>query len=32
MGYVACIGQISEENAHVLQNFVSANGLGLQTM
>ena len=27
MGYVACLGQISEENAHVLQNIVSANGL-----
>ena len=27
MGYVACIGQIPEETAHVLQNLVSANGL-----
>ena len=27
MGYVACLGQISEETAHVLQNLVSANGL-----
>ena len=27
MGYVACLGQIPEETAHVLQNLVSANGL-----
>ena len=27
MGYVACICQIPEETAHVLQNLVSANGL-----
>ena len=27
MGYVACLGQIHEETAHVLQNLVSANGL-----
>ena len=27
MGYVACLGQIYEETAHVLQNLVSANGL-----
>ena len=27
MGYVACLGQIPEETAHVLQNHVSANGL-----
>ena len=27
MGYVACLGQIPEETAHVLQNIVSANGL-----
>ena len=27
MGYVACLGQIPEEIAHVLQNLVSANGL-----
>ena len=26
MGYVACLGQIPEETAHVLQNLVSANG------
>ena len=25
MGYVACLGQIPEETAHVLQNLVSAN-------
>ena len=30
MGYVACLGQIPEETAHVLQNLVSANGLGSQ--
>ena len=29
MGYVACLGQIPEETAHVLQNLVSANGLTL---
>ena len=29
MGYVACLGQIPEETAHVLQNLVSANGLKL---
>ena len=27
MGYVACLGQIPEETAHVLQNLVSPNGL-----
>ena len=27
MGYVACLGQIPEETAHVLQNLMSANGL-----
>ena len=27
MGYVACLGQIPEETAYVLQNLVSANGL-----
>ena len=27
MGYVACLSQIPEETAHVLQNLVSANGL-----
>ena len=27
MGYVACLGQIPEETAHVLQNLGSANGL-----
>ena len=27
MGYVACLGQIPGEIAHVLQNLVSANGL-----
>ena len=27
MGYVACLGQIPEETAHVLQTLVSANGL-----
>ena len=36
MGYVACLGQIPEETAHVLQKLVSANGLkcyfGLTTM
>ena len=30
MGYVACLGQIPEETAHVLQNLVSANGLNVQ--
>ena len=30
MGYVACLGQIPEETAHVLQNLVSANGLRAQ--
>ena len=29
MGYVACLGQIPEETAHVLQNLVSANGLNV---
>ena len=29
MVYVACLGQIPEETAHVLQNLVSANGLTL---
>ena len=29
MGYVACLGQIPEETAHVLQNLVSANGLAV---
>ena len=29
MGYVACLGQIPEETAHVLQNLVSANGLSV---
>ena len=32
MGYVACIGQIPEETAHVLQNLVSANGISLFTV
>ena len=32
MGYVACLGQIPEETAHVLQNLVSANGLRLLEM
>ena len=27
MGYVACLDQIPDETAHVLQNLVSANGL-----
>ena len=27
MGYVALLGKIPEETAHVLQNLVSANGL-----
>ena len=27
MGYVACLGQIPEETAHVLKNLMSANGL-----
>ena len=31
MGYVACLGQIPEETAHVLQNLVSANGLTAHT-
>ena len=31
MGYVACLGQIPEETAHVLQNLVSANGLTTET-
>ena len=30
MGYVACLGQIPEETAHVLQNLVSAHTANLR--